>query len=295
MGCGARPVPPVLSHHAPSWKQHCAPLLERSVHADARGVDRLVLPIDDDLRQCWRLAMHIVDAGRPIAPPPSCRALRVAEPHPSASWLATCRHFEAGAAPARPVVAKRTQPRERGVRVFRGIALIDSDHDGIPDFKDRCPDEAGDDSSTDGCPRGQSPEAVRLLDGTPATRAVALELDTLRLQAPAMPPYDLTPAAQGICAAVHDVIAHFSFAPNPTIPLALAQAWSSDHHRYDIAWPDESTITPVEDALRGCLGEWSLDIVTTSDRRLLRWQKAQFLIELHTAPERRMSIVTTTP
>src|SRR5262249_30144000 len=29
MGCGGHPPTPVVSNHAPSWRQHCAPLLER--------------------------------------------------------------------------------------------------------------------------------------------------------------------------------------------------------------------------------------------------------------------------
>src|SRR5262245_25105513 len=110
MGCGGHPPTPVVSNHAPSWRQHCAPLLERSVHADARGIEHLAAPVDDNLRMCWQLAIRIVDAGRPVAPPPSCRALRVAEPRPSADWLARCRRFEAGASLGRPVVAKHVQP-----------------------------------------------------------------------------------------------------------------------------------------------------------------------------------------
>src|SRR5262249_11344143 len=78
-GCTAQTSQPVMSNHAPGWEQHCAPLLESSVHADASGVDRLVARVDDDLRGCWKLAVRIVDAGRPVAPPPSCRALRASE------------------------------------------------------------------------------------------------------------------------------------------------------------------------------------------------------------------------
>src|SRR5262245_12341368 len=79
-----------------------------------------------------------------------------------------------------------------------GVLAIDSDQDGVPDFRDRCPDEPGDEGSTDGCPRGRIPETVRLIDGVPATSLVTLE-GAVQLHPPAMPPYDLTPAAQGIC------------------------------------------------------------------------------------------------
>jgi hypothetical protein len=252
------------------------------VHADASGIDRLIARPDDDLRRCWKLAVRIVDAGRPVAPPPSCRALRVSELRLSAGWLARCRRFEAGNPSSRPVVAKpahRVEPFARAV-LARGGFVPDSDQDGVPDFRDRCPEEPGDDASTDGCPhrtlrRGVALEHVIVLGGLP-------------LQTPAMPPYDLTPAAQTVCVAVQDVVAHWTATPNPTIPLALAQRWSAG--RFEIEWPVESTVSPVEDALRACLHEWSLDIATASDMRNLRWQKAGFLVELRTAPAPRLVI-----
>jgi len=277
MGCHAGTPAAVVSNHAPSWKQHCAPLLEQSVRADADGVDHLVARVDDDLRTCWRLAVRIVDAGHPVAPPPSCRALRVSEMRLSADWLASCRRFEAGAPPPRPALASRRVSTIGVVRYMpsAAAAAADSDHDGVPDLRDRCPDEPADGNSVDGCPGRLRINALR--EGVP-------------LQAPAMPPYDLTPAAQGICGAVQDIVAHFAAAPNPTIPLALAQQWSADARRYDVEWPVESTIAPVEDALRACLADWSLEIVKTREARRLRWQKAHLLVELRTAPERLLSI-----
>jgi hypothetical protein len=277
-GCSAQTPPPVMSNHALGWSQHCAPLLEASVHADASGVDRLVARVDDDLRTCWKLAVRIVDAGRPVAPPPSCRAMRVSELRLSADWLASCRRFEAGTPAVQPVVAKHARPIEPSgyeLLAARGVMAIDTDRDGVPDFRDRCPDEPGDEASTDGCPSGR----------LPARRVI---LGAIPLQAPAMPPYDLTPAAQTICAAVHDVIAHWSATPNPTIPLTLAQRWTAD--RYEIEWPAESAIASVEDALRTCLSEWTLDATTAGDARSLRWHDARFSVELRTSPERRLAI-----
>jgi hypothetical protein len=283
-GCNAQTAQPVvMSNHAPAWRQHCAPLLEGSVHADASGVDRLVARVDDDLRGCWKLAVRIVDAGGPVAPPPSCRALRVSELHLSADWLARCRRFEAGTPPTSQI-ATRPPPMRRsfGAERFPAKRVVDfgrdSDRDGIPDSEDRCPDAAGDGTRDDGCPRG-----------VVLRRAVVL--GAIPLQSPAMPPYDLTPAAQSICAAVHDVVARFASAPEPTIPLAIAQRWTAG--RYDVEWPAESTVSPVEDALRACLHEWSLEIVTTRDTRSLRWQKSGFLVELRTAPA--PQLVVTTP
>jgi hypothetical protein len=278
-GCSAQtPQPVAVSNHAPGWQQHCAPLLEGSVHADAKGVDRLVVPVDDDLRTCWKLAVRIVDAGRPVAPPPSCRALRVSELHPSADWLARCRRFEAGAPPSTQIATRPPMRRPFGVELFPAGLVVDfgrdTDRDGVPDSEDRCPDLAGDGTRDDGCPRRI---ALR--------RAV---LGGIPLQSPAMPPYDLTPAAQTICGAVQDVVAHWTAAPNPTIPLTLAQRWTAD--RYEIEWPAESSIAPVEDALRACLSAWTLDTTTTGDARALRWQKARFSVELRTSPERRLAI-----
>jgi hypothetical protein len=285
-GCSAQTAQPVvMSNHAPGWQRHCAPLLEGSVHADASGVDRLAAPVDDDLRRCWKLAVRIVDAGRPVAPPPSCRALRVSDLRLSADWLARCRRFEAGA-PTISQVATRSPAmrppllrRSLGAELFPAGRVVDfgrdSDRDGVPDTEDRCPDLAGDATRDDGCPR-----AVIL------RRAVVL--GAIPLQSPAVPPYDLTPAAQTICAAVQDVVAHWTAAPNPTIPLTLAQRWTAD--RYEIDWPGESTIAPVEDALRTCLSAWTLDTTTTGDARALRWQKARFSVELRTSPERRLAI-----
>jgi len=285
-GCNTQsPKPVVMSNHAPTWQQHCAPLLEGSVHADASGIDRLVAPADDDLRGCWKLAVRIVDAGRPVATPPSCRALRVSDLHLSADWLARCRRFEAGT----PQVATHA-PMHRSVRdrLLAGTLVVDlvragliggserdSDNDGVPDFRDRCPEEPGDETSIDGCPRRGVALRHAVVLGTP-------------LQSPAMPPYDLTPAAQTVCAAVQDVVAHWTAAPNPTIPLTLAQRWTAD--RYEIEWPAESTIAPVEDALRACLSAWTLDTTTTGDARALRWDNARFSVELRTAPERRLAI-----
>jgi hypothetical protein len=275
VGCGTRAPAPMVSNHAPSWKYDCAPRLERSVHADAHGVDRLVAPIDDALRTCWRIAVRIVDAGNPVVPPPSCRALRVSELRLSADWLASCRRFEAGSPPSRPTFAARSSPLlDPGLVVSVGLRprLVDSDGDGIPDARDRCPDLAAAEGDVDGCPR-----RVRLQGFLPS-------------HTPAIPPYDLTPAAQSICSAVADVVAHFATAPNPTIALALSQQWNADRTRYEIEWPVESTIAPVEDALNACLRDWTGDVTSANDGRRLRWQKGRFLVELRTSPERRLSI-----
>ena len=104
---------------------------------------------------------------------------------------------------------------------------------------------------------------------------------------PVMPPYDLTPSARHVCDAVSEVVTHFAVRPSPELPLVVEMRW--DHMTWWIAWPPDSTITPVEDALASCLAKWTVTTVDTQGRAI-RWSKGAFVVELVTSPERRLSI-----
>ncbi|HEV7558854.1 MAG TPA: hypothetical protein VGO00_25455, partial [Kofleriaceae bacterium] len=104
---------------------------------------------------------------------------------------------------------------------------------------------------------------------------------------PVMPPYDLTPSARHVCDAVSEVVTHFAVRPSPELPLVVEMRW--DHLTWWIAWPPDSTITPVEDALASCLASWTVTTVETQGRAI-RWSKGAFVVELVTSPERRLSI-----
>jgi hypothetical protein len=258
-GCASRaPAPTTIANSVPGWSERCAELVESSVRVDTAGVDRLVVPVDDTLRACWRAAFQVVNERRERVISPSCRALRFAEPPPSEAWLASCRRYEAIVPP--PHVAARPQPSTP--RMFGGLGggrviLADEDDPGL--------------GRVDQC-RGQGC-FLRTLD------------DESRM--PLAPPYDLTPSAKHVCDAVAEVVTHFAIRPSPELPLVVEMRW--EHLTWWIAWPPDSTITPVEDALASCLAKWTVTTVDTQGRAI-RWSKGSFVVELVTSPERRLSI-----
>jgi hypothetical protein len=265
-GCASRaPVTPI-ANSAPGWSERCAELVESSVRVDAAGVDRLVVPIDDTLRACWRAAFEVVNERRERVVPPSCRALRFAEPPPSEAWLASCRRYEAIVPP--PHLAQpATKPRFR----------FDAEQDPYGGSRRLILQRADDSLVVD--ERGIRP--IRL-------QAAACTLgDCGFTDEPVMPPYDLTPSAQHVCDAVAEVITHFAVRPSPELPLVVETRW--EQLTWWIAWPPDSTITPVEDALSSCLAKWAVTTVDTHGRAL-RWSKGAFVVELVTSPERRLSI-----
>jgi hypothetical protein len=264
-GCASRaPVRPI-ANSAPGWSERCAELVESSVRVDADGIDHLVVPIDDTLRACWRAAFQVVNERRERVIPPSCRALRFAEPPPTEAWLASCRRYEAIVPP--PHVAERPQRTSRLFGGFGGVILVDQDD---PDL---------------GRPR------IRPLSPTTVEECGAqgcfLQPFDRESRMPPAPPYDLTPSAQHVCDAVTEVVSHFAIRPSPELPLVVEMRW--DHLTWWIAWPPDSTITPVEDALASCLAKWTVTTVDTQGRAI-RWSKGAFVVELMTSPERRLSI-----
>jgi hypothetical protein len=252
-GCASRaPVTPI-ANSAPGWSDRCAEIVESSVRVDAAGVDRLVVPVDDTLRACWRAAFQVVNERRERVVPPSCRALRFAEPPPSEAWLASCRRYEAIVPPPHVADRPRTSSVDDGPYERRRIRRLVTD---------------------------------RPIDGETLPQVIRLEPTALRDE-PTMPPYDLSPSAQHVCDAVTDVVTNFATRPSPELPLVVEMRWV--RLTWSITWPPDSTITPVEDALASCLAKWTVTTVDTQGRAI-RWSKGAFVVELVTSPERRLSI-----
>jgi hypothetical protein len=262
-GCASRAPVTAIANSVPSWSERCAEIVESSVRVDASGVDHLVVPIDDTLRACWRAAFQVVNERRERVIPPSCRALRLAEPPPSEAWLASCRRYEAIVPP--PHVAERARDTR---------AVFDADQDPYGQANVRRVIVKRDDNDL--------PRPIRL-------QPAACTFGDCRgvVDGPVMPPYDLTPSARHVCDAVSEVVTHFAIRPSPELPLVVEMRW--DHLTWWIAWPPDSTITPVEDALASCLAHWTVTTVDTQGRAI-RWSKGGFVVELVTSPERRLSI-----
>jgi hypothetical protein len=256
MSACASPAPRApIANSVPGWSARCARIVEESVRVDAGGVDRLVVPVDDTLRACWRAAFEVVNQRRTNVIAPSCRALKLAEPPPSEKWLASCRRYEVvGLQPRFAAIAevriKPAPPPALGFGGRRQLTLLAPREPLLP-----------------------VELVARRLGDTPAP--------------PPVPPYDLTPAAKQVCAAITDLTTMFTARPSPQLPLVVDARWDGD--AFALTWPNDSEITPIEDALAGCLAGWTV-VVTTGARRIVTWENATFAVKLVTSPERKLAI-----
>jgi len=238
------------------------------VQTGADGVDRLVVPVDDRLRACWRAAFEMVDRHKPTVIAPSCKALELAEPRPSPRWLESCRRYEAVAIQP-PLALAQAAPRRD---VPRARAPIDPTTIRLATSREIVPLER--------------PRVLRVNDAVGDAR-----FERSPLPSPPVPPYDLTAAAKQACGAVGEVMQQFAKHPTPELPLVVDARWNLDLDRVTFVWPAESEISPVEDALTSCLAGWTSTAAATVDgTRTMTWSSPPFAVELITSPERKLSI-----